>query len=98
MTAKNSYIYIKTGLIIYACILFSLSIFIPVFVKSIGDEGKIGLSFLRDCSFAWVSAIFLYFFGKDFLIFMKNRNILGTNLSGSNIFEKGENNHGKTNY
>lgn len=68
---KEKYLIIKLCLILYSCILFSLAIFVPVFVPNISEEGKFGLYFLQDASFAWVSGAFLYYFGEAFVRVLK---------------------------
>lgn len=70
---KNEHFIVKLCLMTYACLMFSLSVFIPVFDLNINEEGKRALSFLQEASFAWVSGPFMYFFGKVFLDFL-NRN------------------------
>lgn len=70
---KDEHMFIKLFLIGYACLLFALSILIPVFIPQLSEEGKFGLYFLQDASFAWVSGIFVYFFGKVFVDFLKKR-------------------------
>jgi hypothetical protein len=76
---KDEHIYIKVCLIIYSCVLFSVSILVPVFIPHISEEGKFGLYFLQDASFAWVSGIFVYFFGKVFIDFLKKKPSLSLN-------------------
>lgn len=68
---KDEHLIIKLFLVIYACALFALSVFIPVFDSKISESAKFGLYFLQDASFAWVSAMFAYFFGKTVFEFLK---------------------------
>lgn len=58
------------ALSLYVFVLFAASIFTPVFVVNISEEGKFGLYFLQDTSAIWVTALLGYYFGPSIVKYL----------------------------